>query len=392
MSATNREGRADRELEARVRAVLDEQAADAPSGAHVLARARAVGEHGPARVVRDRRRWLVPVLAAAVVLASTAIGVAVRGPFEDSNGPVSPPDPTTSLPTAPDTPVRVGPPFRGVLPDDYDGDFVTSAGVLQDPDGTSRMCGIASDVQYLPGCGGPVVEGIPWSALDSQPAEAGGRFATLRFEARLEDGRLDVVGEVRNVPRRTVRDDSGYEEVADVSPCSGRELAAQPTDPSRITAAAMRSGLDVAVGVPGVTVAWQDTNDDATARPTQRPGQVSGRGAHRWILDVRTTGDPDAVVAAVREVWGGPVCVTGDDRLDFDALYDLQATLSQEGERYLTRDLLYDERRHRLLLESYAPTESMQDELNQRYGEGSVVLVRWLDAPELDSPAYPPDD
>lgn len=61
-------------IETRLRDTLERAAEDAPDHERVLARALADATEEP---VRTRRRWAVPALAAAAVLAVVGVGVAV---------------------------------------------------------------------------------------------------------------------------------------------------------------------------------------------------------------------------------------------------------------------------------------------------------------------------
>ncbi len=211
-------------------------------------------------------------LAAVVVVgASTAV----------VSGCGSAPGPAGASPTASDPAPLVTTGERDLVPEAHDGRYRTSATVLESPEhGPQLCCAIAASLP--PQCGGPEFLGWDWAAV---PAEA---------------PRPKTIASPHRVPS---------------PPAAGCLLTRHGPDPARATEAAAEQARAVATATPGFAASWIDQRvPDADTTPE------SADDPQRYVLDVSTTGDVAGLEAALREVWGGSLCVSTAPRSEADLL------------------------------------------------------------------------
>ncbi len=114
--------------------------------------------------------------------------------------------------------------------------------------------------------------------------------------------------------------------------------------------------------MPGYTLLWIDE---------QAPG-------HR-VLNVSTAGDLAAMESAVRQVWGGALCVSPAQRSEADL-----ARVREEVEASvapLVLDVQLDAKAGRVTATALLAREADQQRLDERYGPGVVRLSSVLRVP-----------
>ncbi|MEW1956541.1 hypothetical protein [Kineococcus sp. NPDC059986] len=271
-------------------------------------------------------------------------------------------------PQGPGTSGTVPAPSRpDLVPDAHAGPFVTVGTVLQDDGHGPQLCVGAIATSYPPQCGGPDVLGF---AFDDVPAGSSEGVLTSRWGLFTLTGVVERVGDrdaLRlTAPPRPATAPLDPPLVADFSadfttPCPAPAGGWTEPDPARASDDALGLAAGVAPGVPGYAVLWIDE---------QAPG-------HR-VLNVSTAGELAAMEGAVREVWGGALCVSPAERSEAD----LARTLSQVQESGPpTLDVQLDAMAGRVTATVLLARESDQRHLDQRYGPGVVRLSSVLRVP-----------
>ena len=88
-------------------------------------------------------------------------------------------------------------------------------------------------------------------------------------------------------------------------------------DPGKTTQSSLDEALRVAASLDGYAAAWLDQSINP-AYDDPASGETEGRlnDPRKLILNVLVTGDPAQAEAALREVWGGSLCVSGTDHTE----------------------------------------------------------------------------
>ena len=178
--------------------------------------------------------------------------------------------------------------------------------VLDDGDG-AELClgGVAESLP--PQCGGPSIVGWDWANHDGDYEDVRG----VRW------GDFVVIGIFDGstvTPNEVVPADEYEAPPAEDAPheTTCREPAGGwVVDPGRAGMADYEAAMRVARRLDGFASSFVDTSRDP--RSPQQMDQDFSDGiddASWWIVNVAVTKDPAAAEAAIREVWGGGVCVT----------------------------------------------------------------------------------
>ena len=254
-------------------------------------------------------------------------------------------------------------PSVNLVPAGYDGRFRTSATVLESPEHGPQLCYAVLE-SFPPQCGGPDVAGWDWSDVTHESAR-GTRWGSYTVVGTF-DGERFTLTEPPSVDSGTGR--PGGDQLA--TPCPEPDGGWQPVDPSTATQAALDEAVRRAGDVAGFGGVWIDqriTAKELTERNANDP--------KRLVLNVTTAGDPEEMQRAVREVWGGSLCVSTVSRSE-DALRRVQRELESEAD-VLSSGI--DVVTAQVTLDVMVATEELQRDLDARYGEGTVRLFGALD-------------
>lgn len=238
------------------------------------------------------RHLLLPLAVVALCGPLVACGSETAAPEPPSAGSGTP----AALPTA--VPVPAG--------------EVTTRGpvtVLDDGDGPELCLGGVLE-SYPPQCGGPALVGWDWADHDGDHEQARG----TRWGEFVVTGAFD--GDTFTV--REVVPGSGYD--APPSPDDDFETACpEPdggwvVDPDRVSETDYEAAMQAAGRLDDYAGSFVDTSrDPRTPEQVDQDFAAGNDDAAWWIVNVAVTGDPAAAEAAIREVWGGGVCVTTAD-------------------------------------------------------------------------------
>lgn len=255
----------------------------------------------------------------------------------------------------------VAEPAPTLVADGYNGRFRTFAAVLESPEHGPQLChGV--DESYPPQCGGPDIAGWDWSAVEHESASGthwgsyvlvgtfGAETFTLTEPAIVDDGSVE-------------RPHSEEDQFA--TPCPEPASGWRPVDPERVTEAAFQAARRVAQAAEGYGGLWIDQRTSGSEMTEE-----SANDPQRFVLNVITTQDVDALHNAIREVWGGSLCVSPTVR-DEATLLAVQQQLGRDpGVMGSSPDIWTGQ----LVVQVFVATAELQETYDQRYGAGTVRL------------------
>lgn len=221
-----------------------------------------------------------------------------------------------------------------------DGEVRTSGLVtVLDPGTGPQLCLGAVAESYPPQCGGPAIEGFEWGDVGFEEASGvtwgsyalTGTFDGTTFTATdaIPAALYDALAEPQDEPL-------------------GAACEAPPTtDAAKATPEDMDATLAVASALPGYATAWLTGN----------------------TINVAVTEDADGAESALRETWGGPLCVTTVEKTDADL-----TTINTELQEALGDWLLTSGSFRPDTLDAHVVFDdgSIQDWVDTTYGEGLV--------------------
>ncbi|MGB4776962.1 hypothetical protein [Microbacterium sp.] len=180
--------------------------------------------------------------------------------------------------------------------------------------GTGAELCVGGVAQSLPPqCGGPLLIGWDWSTWDGQFEEVSGvRWGEFVVTGDYTVGSSEAdagtftVAEVRPA---TADDHSGSEPSDFGTPCPEPEGGWRVLDESTTTPEARDEVFARAEALEGYSVSWVDQSPNPAAAAEQ-PDEWAMNDPALTIVNVAVVGDTAAAEAALREVWGGMLCVT----------------------------------------------------------------------------------
>jgi hypothetical protein len=273
-------------------------------------------------ILRPTLRPVVAALLLALPLAACSTEDDMRAVDPSASG-----DPSASAPSgAAPTPVP-------------DGEVRTSGLVtVLDPGTGPQMCLGAVAESYPPQCGGPAIEGFEWGDVGFEEASGvkwGSYALTGTFDGTTFTA-TDAIPAALYDPMAEPQDD----------PLGAACETPATTDTDKATPEDLDATLAAASALPGYATAWLTGN----------------------TINVAVTEDEAGAESALRETWGGPLCVTTVERTDADLNainQELQAalpTLLTSGSfapDSLDAQVVFDD-------------GSIQDWVDATYGEGLV--------------------
>ncbi|MBA2464456.1 MAG: hypothetical protein H0V42_05710 [Nocardioidaceae bacterium] len=181
--------------------------------------------------------------------------------------------------------------------------------VLDDGDGPELCLGGVAD-SLPPQCGGPKVAGWDWSTVEDKQSRSGTIWADGYVLTGTFDGDVftlakpPVTLEEYDGPRQAEPDDGGMFS----TPCPEPAGGWRPVDLARTTQTSLDQVAVEANRLDGFADLWwdQSINDSGNEFAMNDPQKL--------IVNVRVVGDTKAAETALRQVWGGALCVTQAQR------------------------------------------------------------------------------
>ena len=273
----------------------------------------------------------------------------------------APPSAGVETPTAPTD-------QRNLVAEGYAGRYRAAVSVLEDAQHGPQLCYVMAE-SLPPQCGGPDVLGWDWSAVPFE-AVAGTSWGSYDVVGTFTDGAFTLTEPA--LARDPHADPSGtlVDEGRFATPCPTPAGGWVPPDPARATDEALQAAQGVAAEAPGFAGLWID-QQLAGAPITEE----NGNDPQRVVLNVGTTGDVPELDAALREVWGGSLCVSTAARSEADLLSVQAALRDFPGAVSSTPDPATGA----VELAVVHGTREQQQALDEQFGAGAVRLSSQLE-------------
>lgn len=258
--------------------------------------------------------------------------------------------------------------------------------VIQDGAG-AKLC-IGQAVQQLgpPLCGGVPLVGWSWDDVDSSRVREtdGVRWGQFVVTGTF-DGTALTPTEVVDTSDSSAAGSEVYRGLT--TSCPEPDGGWAPIDPVRTTRATERAAIDVAQGLDDFAAVWGDQSfnpaiDDPGLDPLAREHAMSD--PLQEVLNVQVTDDVARAETAVREVWGGALCVSLA-RFAAQELSDVREELRTLPGRPTNN--VHD---GLVVIEVPYDDGSWQAWVDQEYGDGAVVIRAVLVDVPGDVPAEAP--
>lgn len=251
-------------------------------------------------------------------------------------------------------------PAPSLVPEGYDGRLRAFATVLESPEHGPQLCHSVEE-SYPPQCGGPDIGGWDWSAVEHESASGtrwGGYVLVGSFDG--ETFTLTEPATVEDGSERPQSDPDQFE-----TPCPEPAGGWQPVDPELATEVAFQEAAQVAQAADGFGGLWVDQRM-ADSEPTEE----DANDPRSFVMNVTTTADAVALHNAIREVWGGSLCVSRAVR-DEATLLEVQSEVTGDPGIIGSGP---DIRTGQLAVQVYVATAEQQRAYDERYGDGTIRL------------------
>jgi hypothetical protein len=238
--------------------------------------------------------------------------------------------------------------------------------VLESPDHGPQLCLGGVDDSLPPQCGGPDITNWDWSDVEAESASGTtwGEYTVV--------GTYDGTAFTLTEPAQPPAEREPGPEFEISTPCDEPEGGWAVVDESTATDEAMNAAIAYAGEQSDYAGLWldQSINEElATASDDEIEGIAND--PTRLVLNVSFTGDVERHEAELRDFWGGALCVVLAERSEADLLA-IQQELHEEYEGLLSSGV--DTQAGRISAQVIVDDGSLQTELDERYGEGVVVL------------------
>ncbi|MEO3794220.1 hypothetical protein ABGB14_28735 [Nonomuraea sp. B10E15] len=245
--------------------------------------------------------------------------------------------------------------------------------VLADQQHGPQLCAIVAQ-SLPPQCGGPDIIGWDWNAVEHS-ARNGVRWGSYHVVGTWDGKRLRLT----EPPRPAEHHDAPRSRSDLTTPCPKPTGGWRPVAPAKATQEAMADAIAKAQKLPGYAGSWLDQSyleeiegyDSRDRRSVER----HANDPKRLVLNLRFTGDPSTREPAIREVWGGALCLSRAQRTETE-LRALQERAQKEIKD--TYSASVDEWEGHVKIAVWVVTPELQREVDAKYGQGLVVLEGFL--------------
>ena len=257
---------------------------------------------------------------------------------------------------------------RNLVGEAYEGRYRTVASVLEDAQHGPQLCYSMAE-SLPPQCGGPDVLGWDWSAVPSESV-AGTSWGHYEMVGTFADGAFTLTEPALARDPHADPASTQVEEDRFATPCAPPAGGWVPPDPARATEETLQAVQEVAAGSAGYGGLWIDQQI-----PAAELTEGTGNDPQRFVLNAATTADVQALEAALREVWGGSLCVSSAARSEADLLA-VQAGLRDFPDAISS---VPDPLTGAVDLAVVHGTQKQQQALDEQFGASAVRLSSQLD-------------
>ncbi|MEU6410935.1 hypothetical protein [Microbispora sp. NPDC046933] len=246
--------------------------------------------------------------------------------------------------------------------------------VLSDSWHGPQLCATVAE-SLPPQCGGPDIVGWDWNAVEHS-AQGGVRWGEYHVVGTWDGKSLTLT----EPPSLAQRRNAPHDRSDFTTPCPEPAGGWRPVDPARATQKALEAAIARARKLPGYAAAWLDQSylDEIEGFDSHDPRWVEryANDAERLVLNLRFTGDPTVHQAAIREVWGGALCLSRARHTEAE-LRALQKRAQKDIKDFYSASI--DERAGHVEIGVWVATPEFQREVDKKYGKGLVVLEGFLE-------------
>lgn len=237
---------------------------------------------------------------------------------------------------------------------DDDQRYTATGTVLENESHGPQLCGVVA-TSYPPQCGGLDLVGWDWDAIESQ-TQGDVQWGEYTVVGTWDGERLHLT-EPPSAPKPPSEPPADPADES-TTPCDEPDGGWQDVDPDKANPEDQQRAISRARSASEFGGAWLD--------PLGPPQDA--------VLNVSFTGDLAAKRKWIREVWGGPLCVSKAER-GYARLQEVQQEIT-DVPGFISGGI--DEPGNVVRLEVYVATEELRDELADRYGPGTVELTGFL--------------
>lgn len=252
-------------------------------------------------------------------------------------------------------PVTAG---SGASPDQR---YTVSTTVLESPEHGPQLClgGVADS--YPPQCGGPEVVGWRWDEVDGEESASGTTWGTFSVVGTWDGEQLTLT----EPPGPSTPGDHVDTDLS--TPCPPPPGGWQVVDASKL--GGQGAALDDASAQPDFAGAWLDQSINPAAAEDE-PDESAMNDPAKLVLNLRFTGDLPRHEAEVRARWGGALCLMEADR----PVQELERIQQELVEELQPLSAGMDVVQGTVGITLPVPDPALQASLDERYGEGTVVV------------------
>lgn len=246
--------------------------------------------------------------------------------------------------------------------------------VLESPDHGPELCLGGVLTSLPPQCGGPAVLGWDWEVVGGEKSVDGTTWGTFTVTGTWDgDAHTLTLTERPTTPGQPAPAERGQTPAS--TPCPAPEGGWGVVDGSTTSDASLQAAIDHARSEPTVGGVWVDQSInpavDGVPRDESRVNDPS-----RLVLNVSFTGDLGRQEGALREIWGGALCVSKASRGAVD-----RARIRAEVEAEVATLLFSSVDEIAGRVEIGVPVDDgLQQRFDERYGTGVVSVQPQLRA------------
>lgn len=252
-----------------------------------------------------------------------------------------------------------------VVPDDYTGRFRgTAVTVLSSDEHGPQLCSYILESDP-PQCEGPEVVGWDWNAVEHESSHDT-KWGDYQVDGTFTDDTFTLT-EPATPPSPPPPENS-----APVSACAEPEGGWPIPDPSKTTLEDQErafSTINRSEGFSDGWVGWLIPADEIT--------ETSSNNPENFIINVLTTGDVTATEAAIREVWGGKLCVAPAEHAH--TARELNQIADEISGTHGVESVASDTRAGNVEVGAWVATEQLWRQLTDEYGAEVIDLQGLLE-------------
>jgi hypothetical protein len=251
-------------------------------------------------------------------------------------------------------------------------ELLRGSGTVLDDGSGPQLClgGVAES--YPPQCSGITLAGWDWDSVDGEESAAGTTWGEFHVVGTYDGVTFSVVeAGPYDLETAAFGGDRDF-----TTPCPEPEGGWVAADPSKAEDAAFTVGVEIAQALPGYVALWVDYAEDLL--PEELDKRTMQGDPVLQIMNVVVTDDAAGAETAIREAWGGPLCVTEREGHTEQELAAIRAEAERFIEGELGLEMLWSSEGGLGLAAEVGvvvdPDGAGQAALDERYGPGMVRL------------------